>query len=189
MANLRSQRWASLGELLSADGPHPRYRSELALFGQFVGAWDVRVMFFDADGHPTYDARGEWRFDWILDGRAIQDVIIYPNPADGMSSAAGRRRTGSTLRFYDPEARLWNVVWVGVVTGTVAVMRARSVPPDIWLESTEPEGTLNRWVFADIEADRFHWRGLSSEDDGRSWTLNQEMFATRSLPSPDKSSL
>jgi hypothetical protein len=180
MPDAPSQPWVALSELLRADGPHGRHTRQLGLFGQFVGSWDLQVRFFDVDGRITYDAPGQWRFGWILDGRAIQDVIVYPNAGDEMSNEVGRRRIGTTLRFYHPSQQVWNIVWLGAVTGDVGWMTARAVPPEIWLESTESDGTRNRWVFLDITPDRFRWRGSFSEDDGKSWTLDQEMFATRS---------
>jgi hypothetical protein len=187
MSETPSHPWAALSELLRADGPHFRHLDELGLFGQFVGSWDLHVRFFDETGRVTYDAPGHWRFSWILDGRAIQDVIVYPNAGEAMSAEVGRRRIGTTLRFYDPSRNGWIIVWLGAVTGDVGLMTARAVPPEIWLESTESDGTRNRWVFLDITPESFHWRGSFSEDAGKTWTLNQEMFATRSgsLPARD----
>ena len=64
---------------LEASGPDPRLRNELALFGQFVGDWTFDVIYHRDDG-TTLEATGEWRFAWILGGRAIQDIWIVPAP-------------------------------------------------------------------------------------------------------------
>jgi hypothetical protein len=69
---------------LRADGPMPSLASELALFGQFVGAWNLEIDFWPRE-EPPWSTDGLWLFDWILDGRGIQDVILH-------TTRAGRRR-------------------------------------------------------------------------------------------------
>jgi hypothetical protein len=49
------------------------------LFGQFVDIWDMEVMFYDQAEKETFHEPGEWAFAWVLDGRAIQDLLVYPN--------------------------------------------------------------------------------------------------------------
>ena len=90
-------------ETLRAEGPHPSYRDKLKLFGQFVGVWDLDVLFYDEDGKVVYRQPGEWSFAYVLDGRAIQDVLVYPNQEDGLQNSPGRRRIGTTLRFTIPD--------------------------------------------------------------------------------------
>ena len=47
-------------EMLRAEKPHPAYRGKLMLFGQFVGVWDVEVMFYDEGGNRIYKQPGVW---------------------------------------------------------------------------------------------------------------------------------
>jgi len=63
-------------ETLRAEGPHPSHRDKLKVFGQFVGVWDLDVLFYDENGKIVYRQPGEWSFANILDGRAIQDVLV-----------------------------------------------------------------------------------------------------------------
>jgi hypothetical protein len=49
------------------------------LFGQFDGIWGMEVMFSDQAEKETLHEPGEWAFVWVLDGRAIQDLLAYPN--------------------------------------------------------------------------------------------------------------
>ena len=154
----------------------------MMLFGQFVGRWDVNVAFFDEDGTKTYDQRGLWAFSWVLDGRAVQDVLVYPNPNLAMSMRAGERRIGSTMRWFDPSLDVWHVVWMGVVSGDLGVMIARQVGEEIWIEERERDGSLTRWIFTEMTTNAFRWKGMVSRDQGKTWKLGQEMFARR-LPS------
>ena len=63
----------SMIDALQASGPHPDHASDLILFGQFVGAWDVDVTNIEPDGTKK-ELKGEWHFGWVLEGRAIMDV-------------------------------------------------------------------------------------------------------------------
>lgn len=166
-------------EMLRAYAPHPEYQEKLMLFGQFVGTWDMKVRFCDENGIIIYDHPGTWAFSWVLDGRAIQDVLIYPNPEKELSNAPGNRRIGSTLRYYDLGLDIWRVIWLGVVSGDLGVMTGRKIGDEIWIEEKEADESLTRWIFTDITRDSFHWKGTVSQDQGRSWKMEQEMFAVR----------
>lgn len=178
-----------LHEDLLANAPHPELADELALFGQFVGVWDVDVEFYDNDARQVFHRPGTWSFGWVLDGRAIQDVLTYPPRRDPLSTAPGSRGIGTSLRYLHPHTRTWQVIWLGAVTGTVVVLHGGRVDDQIQLTSEpEPDGTLNRWTFSDITADSFNWTGYESNDDGATWPLRQRMSANRrrrpSHPSP-----
>jgi len=115
----------------------------------------------------------------VLDGRAIQDVLVYPNPGRGLKDTPGNRRIGTTIRFYDSETEQWRVVWIGVVTGNVGLMTGRHVGEEIWIEEQEPDGTPTRWMFTGITRNQFQWKGMQSSDGGKSWRIQQEMLARR----------
>jgi len=42
-------------ETLRADAPHAENREKLMLFRQFVGTWDMQVIFYDEVGRKIYD--------------------------------------------------------------------------------------------------------------------------------------
>jgi hypothetical protein len=161
---------------LPATGPHPDHAQELMLFGRFVGEWRVRIHMIQ-DGEIRYDEEGFWSFAWVLDGRAIQDVLIAPNYAT-KSDGVGERSIGTTVRYFNPTTEEWDVVWFGATTGVLARLTGRAVGDEIWIEA-EDNGLHVRWVFTDITDDAFHWRGMASEDPSGTWTLMQEMFAKR----------
>lgn len=128
------------------------------------------------DGEVRYDEEGFWSFGWVLDGRAIQDVLVAPSYAT-KSDAPGERSIGSTVRYFHPASGEWHVVWFGATTGVVARLTGRAVEDDIWLDA-EDDGIHFRWIFTEIKPDSFRWKGMVSED-GVKWKLGQEMFATR----------
>jgi len=67
------------------------------LFAPLRGDWAVTVVDHLADG-TRHTGAGEWHFDWVLEGRAMQDVWISPNPS------ADLQATGVTLRRLE---RFW----------------------------------------------------------------------------------
>jgi hypothetical protein len=99
---------------LRADGPELSLASELSLFGQFVGAWDLEIDFWPRD-ESAWSTNGVWLFDWILNGRGIQDVILH-------TSARGQVGRGTTIRLYDPVAHLWRMAFFGPISRTYVML-------------------------------------------------------------------
>jgi hypothetical protein len=165
---------------LAADGPFPDYAEELQLFGRLVGSWDIEDTHFNRDGTPRDVRVGEWHFGWVLEGRAIQDVLVRP-PLSERSSAP---RTdfweyGTTLRVYDPSSDTWRVTWFAPARGGELRLVARADGDDIVLDGVERDPIAFRWVFSEITPDQFLWRGSGSDDDGATWLVLQEMRARR----------
>lgn len=153
-------------EALAADGPAEELAEEMALFGQFVGSWDVRVRTLSSEGEET-ELGGEWSFGWALGGRAVVDVWNVPGREHGMA-----------VRFYDPAIGAWRVSWSGPQTGRQIIFQAQKAGEEIILEGEE-DGLPVRWIFSDIEGDSFRWRAVASRDEGASWELMQEMRLRR----------
>ena len=161
-------------DALTASGPHPDHASDLMLFGRFVGAWDVEGVLIDREGRRS-EHRGEWLFGWVLDGRAIQDVLISP-PRDARPPVAAPLEYGSTLRMYDPASGRWSITWITPVYGRVERLTGGAAGDDIVLEGRSADGRgLLRWSFEEIGRDAFTWRGRRSTDGGASWRLEEEM--------------
>src|SRR5919206_207697 len=123
---------------LAAAGPHPDRADELMTFGRFVGDWDMEGVLIDADGSHS-EHRGEWLFAWVLEGRAVQDVLISP-PRDGDRSRRDSFEYGSTLRFYDAASGHWEITWVTPVGGRVERLRGGRAGDDIVLEGRSSNG-------------------------------------------------
>jgi hypothetical protein len=165
-------------DALSADGPHPDHAEKLALFGRFVGVWDLDAVLVARDGTRTAH-RGEWHFGWALEGRAVVDVLISPP----LGEAGEREEYGTTVRFYDPELDAWQITWITPVNRRVRRLVARPSGDEIRLEGRNDRGELLRWTFSEITPETFTWRGYISGDDGASWHLEEEMRLRRREPS------
>jgi hypothetical protein len=159
-------------DVLAAAGPHPDHAEKLMLFGQFVGAWDFDE-FFTTPDDERHDMTGEWHFGWVLEGRAVQDVLICPPRGDGPA-----REYGSTVRFYDPDIGAWQITWITPPRRAVVRLVGRPLDDQIVLEGDGATGIL-RWTFSDIASETFTWRGYVSRDAGATWQQREEMRLRR----------
>ncbi len=164
----------SLLDAFGASGPDPALAERLALFGQFVGSWDLTVTNIDPDGAET-TLPGEWHFGWALAGRAVADVWICPRrTASGHSPG----EHGLSLRLYDPTLDAWRSTWMGPSRGIVRAFVARPTDTGIALDGRF-DGVDTRWSFSDIGPSSFRWRNEESTDDGATWRLVQTFDARR----------
>jgi hypothetical protein len=164
----------SLLDAFGAPGPDPALADRLALFGQFVGSWDLTVTDIDPDGVET-TRPGEWHFGWALAGRAVADVWICPRRTAAGDSPGEH---GLSLRFYDPELDAWRSTWMGPGRGIVRAFVARPTDTGIALHGRF-DGVDTRWSFSDITPSSFRWRNEESTDGGATSRLVQTFDARR----------
>jgi hypothetical protein len=169
---------------LCASGPAPGYDEKLMLYGQFAGSWEAEAHWLLPD-ETTRLHYWQIHFDWVLEGRAIQDVWITP-PRQGPRSALGLEpwgkfgnQYGTTLRVYDPGSDAWDITYVEPYSCSRATLVGRLVGNRIVQEGTGSDGSRLRWVFSDIGPDTFRWHAEVSRDDGVTWRKALEMLARR----------
>jgi hypothetical protein len=156
-----------LAEALLAPGPTTDYPSRMRRFGQLVGTWAVK-------GSRLDEATGEWtahEFTWIvdfiLDGRAVQDVELVASAA----SPTGFVTRATTIRVYDPEAGAWRVSSFAPTIGEYCQLIATSYRSGVRQDGTRTDGKPIRWNFTSIAADSYAWEAWVSHDEGSTWTL------------------
>jgi hypothetical protein len=148
----------------------------MMLFGQFVGDWECDVVLNLPDG-SSRKGTCEWHFGWTLEGRAVQDVWIarYGN----VNPASPPDNYGTTVRWYDPKAGLWRVLWINPRENSVQTFTARKIGEEIVLEAQDNPAHPYRWILSEIKPESFRWRSVSSADGGKTWTVDQEMSVRR----------
>lgn len=180
----------AIGGVLLSKGPNPSEPPELMQFGRFVGAWDLKVTYFDPTGLVSREVEGEWHFGWVLEGRAVADVWIVPRRSLREPSGPPAGEYGMSLRFYDQSIAAWRSTWLGPVHKVVLPFIAKQIGDEMVLERLEGE-RLVRWVFSDITSDTFTWRNIVSIDCGETWHLEQQFKARRAewgaIPAPPSS--
>ena len=167
-------------EALHAPQPNEAMASKLRLYGQFVGSWQVDIDYHAPDG-ATHRVEGEWHFSWVLDGRAIQDVWIFParRLRGGEKPPEPWYMYGSTFRWYDPAIDAWHITWFDPTRPVEMRQIGRAVGADIVQMGEEQGGVLRRWRFVEITDQSFRWLGEASRDRGSTWTLEMEMRARK----------
>ena len=152
---------------LHSDRPAADRADRLALYGQFLGDWEMHGAVHADDG-ATSKGEGEIHFGYVLAGRAIQDVWIF---ADLFY--------GTTLRIYDPNIDAWHILWSDPVRQFYRRQIGRAQGADIVQLGKDDAGLDVRWRFTEITPRSFHWLGERSANGGVSWDLQAEFFARR----------
>lgn len=179
---MRDDNSGGLENALFADGPNPGLGDQLGLYGQFVGDWHAEVVAHALDG-SVHRGRGEIRFGWILEGRAIQDVWTIPPIGEKKAETPPFPVTGdwygTTIRSWDPALSAWRIFWIDPATNTYRQQTGRKAGNDIIQEGSTETGMLSRWTYTDITPDAFRWKAEGSQDGGRTWHLFVEVLARR----------
>jgi hypothetical protein len=152
---------------LHADGPASDRADKLSLYGWLIGQWDMDAVIHRPDG-SRHTGRGEIHFDWVLEGRAVQDVWILPGVF-----------YGTTLRVYDPALDAWHILWSDPLRQLYRRQIGRARGNDIVQDGKDEHGAPVRWSFTAITPDSFHWIGERSDDGGATWWTEAEFFARR----------
>lgn len=163
-------------DALVATSRHESIPADMDIYGSMLGDWEITGT--EQLTSPPKPVKMSVNFARALGGRAIQDIWSWPiDPA--LPATGANRASGTTLRVYDPEARIWRITWVDPVKRNRVQLDARKVGGDIVQLGTNAQGEARRWVFSEIAADSFTWRGEGSDDGGKTWRLYAEYFARR----------
>ena len=119
------------------------------LFGFLIGSWDIDAV-LHGQGGPPRRVRCEVHASRVLQGRAIQDLFIFPRPADPTSGSAGEagHRYATTIRTYDRKRGAWRIVFINPAAAeTSAELVARREGEVISMEGTLADGAPIRWRY------------------------------------------
>jgi hypothetical protein len=161
-------------DALCAPQVHEPLAAKLQLYGQFVGSWQLDVEFRPPGGSPIR-AEGEWHFAWALEGKAIQDVFIYPARKLRAAGPAPWHMYGTTFRWYDAALDAWHITYYDPSQSIELRQLGRAVGDDIVQMGENQHGIWRRWRFVEITRDSFRWIGEASWDKGGNWALEMEM--------------
>ena len=160
---------------LLASGPHPSLGQHADTFARLIGSWGGD---YSHPGRPGETGAMEVHFDWVLQGRAVQDTWIVPPRGQRPASTLSRQTYGTTVRVFHPAEELWRAVWLNPVVGVRTDLIARRVGDEIvqfCLGADRPE----KWVFSRITARSFLWQALLLGDDGVTWRVETEFQLER----------
>jgi hypothetical protein len=162
-----------------AGRPHPSLGDHAKLFGGLVGTWDVEYTDYSTDGKATRRS-GQMIFEWVMDGRAIQDLwIVDP------SGARKDREVYADLHYFDAKSGAWHTVFVDPEHASVVRFTDEAVGEDrIVLDSHDLGDEETRWSFNDIRPGSFGFRAEVSGDGGKTWRLQSDYRMKRRCAVP-----
>jgi hypothetical protein len=142
-------------------------------FGGLIGEWDFEWK----DRIGTKEERhvkGEWIFSRVLNGTGIQDLFICPSREERKRLHEPDEEYGTTIRIYNPATGNWEVYYScpGEYTRLEAVQEDKSIV------LTEKEHGSMKWIFSEIEENRFHWQNVMLDEEGK-WVVRCDCRATR----------
>jgi hypothetical protein len=124
--------------------------------------------------------KAEVHFEWVLEGRAVQDIWIMPRHTERTPVPdKSCNMYGMTLRVWDPALQAWRITWINPVGGTRDELIGRWSGKHVVQVGTHSDGTPIRWVFSEITSDSFRWTGERLEPDGQTWRVEGEFRARR----------
>lgn len=143
---------------------------EYNYFEKLIGSWELDYI----DYNISQSVKGEWHFSWVLEGMAIQDIIILPSRDTKTNTLHPLTEYGTTLRVYNPSSHAWDIAYA--YTGKIMRLEARKEKDMIVL--TNLDDNRRKWVFINIEENTFHWQNITVQDDGK-WYINADIYAKR----------
>lgn len=146
-------------EALKSEKKSTAIPEEFNYFEKLIGSWQIDYF----DSVISHKIKGEWHFSWILEGMAIQDVIILPE-----------YEYGTSLRIYNPDSHTWDVAYG--YTGKIIRLEAKKQDGRIVLTFLADE--RRKWVFIEIGDNHFHWQNITIKNDDE-WHINAEIYANR----------
>lgn len=146
-------------EALTSESKNLSLPDEFNYFGKLIGSWQINYI----ESNNSRVIKGEWHFAWVLEGMAIQDVIILPD-----------YEYGTSLRIFNPDTHAWDVAYG--YTGKIIRLEAKKQGEMIVLTYTSD--AQRKWVFTKIDDNKFHWQNVTVKEGGE-WHINAEIYAER----------
>ena len=157
-------------ETLTSNSKSAKLPEEFNYFGKLIGSWKFDYI----DHNISCSTKGEWHFSWVLEGMAVQDVIILPLRETKTKMPHPLTEYGTTLRVYNPATHTWDIAYC--YTGRIMRLEARK--QDDMIVLTNIDDNKNKWVFIKIDNNTFHWQNITVKDNGK-WHINADLYAER----------
>lgn len=116
----------------------------------------------------------EWR---TITSRPRAHQSSCRDPGSQGKGSARTRSTARPIRFYDADLAAWRSTWAEPINGRVRKFVGRD--EEVQIVISLDDDPLLRWRFTEIQPDSFTWLGEDSQDEGRTWRLEERMLATR----------
>jgi len=155
--------------------PDARAPAEMSQFAFLIGDYQVHLHAWQGDrwSPPVPDHTARWNGWYGLGGMAIYDEWFNPDLAQ---DRGGNR--GVNVRLYDPEERVWKMMWIATSNKIVWDLRAEVRDGTLTMWQVHPPRPDFKAIFNVHDAD--HWERVSfTQDDQGNWVKQYKLAATR----------
>ena len=143
-------------------------------FEGLIGDWS-----FIWKGSDGREVEGEWFFRKVLEGCAIEDIFISPSRKTREINPQPDGEYGAALRVYNREKRCYDMTYVcqRYTVHLVVHKKDRKIQCEV-IPNDPNQKERDKWVFAEITPDSFHWQNITVLGDGTE-RINANIYATR----------
>lgn len=145
-------------------------------FDRLLGKWTMSQEQRQQDGTWKLTAQKfQWDFYTILGGEAIQDDWKT------VSSNGETQITGTNLRIYNPDEKIWYMNWIDIKNRAQAIFTAKEIDGKIIMSGKNAKGREVRNTFSEFSAHSFRWKQEWTFDQGKTWIEIVKMTGQRIL--------
>src|SRR5258707_7025776 len=167
-------------DALPAEGPSPELTDVDNIFSFLIGSWEIDALLYDANGR-VQKTKGEVHASWVLEGRAIQDLFIFPGRADRHTRLPPQGdRYATTIRTYDRGLKAWRINFINPAAyETSANLIARRQGDGIEMEGRLADGAQSRCGYEKSTPTSFNYTAEKMKSSDGSWQPYLELFGKR----------
>lgn len=130
---------------------------------------------------------GDWELSWkdpsggtgkgtnkivtILDGKVIQEHFVA-------TEGQYKGMKGTSISVFNPNQKSWHQTWQDNQGGNI-VLTGREEDGKKYFETKMNNEKQSRMVFYDFTEEGFTWDWESTQDGGKTWNLNWQIFYTK----------
>lgn len=144
------------------------------LYGLLIGEWAFE--WYDRTVSSSRQLTGEWIFSRIPHSFGIMDNFICPSRQECERNGT-TPRPRITQRYYNTQTGQWNT-YDGDDDNLYRYLTKFTNDRIIITDQSNPDFML-QWIFDNIQLHSFHWLCQTSNDQGKTWHLIEEIFAKR----------
>lgn len=142
-------------------------------FAPLIGDWEFEyVDRYDLPEHRHL--QGEWIFRRVLEGAGIEDLFICPSRATKKRDPQPDGEYGVAIRMFNFQKKCYDMVYT--CAGKMCCLEFRK--EDGKLIGTRMDQPEEKWVFAEITQEGFHWQNVWVKENGE-WQVNSDVYAKR----------
>ena len=147
-------------------------------FNFLIGDWDVAGTRYNPDGSVLMQYKASWHATYLNDKRMVMDAFkaLAPTGQDISSYV--------TLRTYSEATHRWEMSGLSALQPAMnatwsGVWRDGEMQIEAIGKMSNGGSMRNRIRFFQIEKSSFNWESQVSLDEGKTWTLNASLIASR----------